>query len=156
MAEQQAKKRKTKKKKKEAVCMTDRSPTTSNEPLMPHVNSIHVSIFPGSKDSQEYHWLGPVIVHVKDVAKAQVLLFETPALGLVGNVCHKETGQPGVLVLCEPRINGETQPGLTTCRGAAKRLIDLGLVFIPVEDAVQDTVESIKAKGFLNQKMPQS
>uniref|UniRef100_A0A7N2L2K5 Fumarate hydratase n=1 Tax=Quercus lobata TaxID=97700 RepID=A0A7N2L2K5_QUELO len=75
---------------------------------------------------------------------------------LVGNVCHKETGQPGVLVLCEPRFNGETQPGLTTCRGAAKRLIDLGLVFIPVEDAVQDTVESVKAKGCLNQKMPQS
>lgn len=23
--------------------------------------------------------------------------------GLVGNVCHKETGQPGVLFLCEPR-----------------------------------------------------
>jgi len=31
----------------------------------------------GSKDTQEYHWLGAV--HVKDVARAQVLLFETPA-----------------------------------------------------------------------------
>ncbi|CAM8941480.1 unnamed protein product [Rhodiola kirilowii] len=30
----------------------------------------------GSADGQEYHWLGAV--HVKDVAEAQVLLFETP------------------------------------------------------------------------------
>ena len=30
----------------------------------------------GSDDTQEYHWLGAV--HVKDVAKAHVLLFETP------------------------------------------------------------------------------
>lgn len=31
----------------------------------------------GSKDTQEYHWLGAV--HVRDVAKVQVLLFETSA-----------------------------------------------------------------------------
>ncbi|KAF9616219.1 hypothetical protein IFM89_028995 [Coptis chinensis] len=31
----------------------------------------------GSKDTQEYHWLGAV--HVKDVSIAQVLLFETPS-----------------------------------------------------------------------------
>lgn len=30
----------------------------------------------GSTETQEYHWLGAV--HVKDVAEAQVLLFETP------------------------------------------------------------------------------
>ena len=30
----------------------------------------------GSRDTQEYHWLGAV--HVRDVARAQVLLYETP------------------------------------------------------------------------------
>lgn len=31
----------------------------------------------GSKDTQEYHWLG--CVHVRDVAAAQILLLETPS-----------------------------------------------------------------------------
>lgn len=47
------------------------------------------------------------------------------------------------------RFEGETQPGLVACKDAAKRLIDLGLVFTPIEDAVRDTVESLRAKGFL-------
>ncbi|KAF3959688.1 hypothetical protein CMV_015521 [Castanea mollissima] len=114
----------------------------------------------GSKDRQEYHWLGAVTVHVKDVAKAQVLLFETPASGtyLCTNGIYQlaDFAHQVSILFPQYRFNGETQPGLTACRGAAKRLIDLGLAFIPVEDAVQDTVESIKAKGFLNQKMPQS
>lgn len=42
------------------------------------------------------------------------------------------------------------------CKDAAKRLIDLGLVFTPIEDAVRDTVESLKAKGFLGQEQSQS
>lgn len=51
------------------------------------------------------------------------------------------------------RFSEETQPGLKECKDAAKRLIDLGMVFKPVEDAVRDTVESLKAKGFLKQEM---
>lgn len=50
----------------------------------------------------------------------------------------------------EYRFTGETQPGLVACKDAAKKLIDLGLIFTPVEDAVKDTVDSLKAKGFLN------
>ena len=49
------------------------------------------------------------------------------------------------------RFVGETQPGLVTCKDAAKKLIDLGLVFTPLEVAIQDTVESLRSKGFLNQ-----
>lgn len=54
------------------------------------------------------------------------------------------------------RFNGETQPGLRACKDASKKLIDLGLVFTPVEDAVRETVESLKAKGFLRNEMSQS
>ncbi|KAM1116348.1 hypothetical protein FF1_006836 [Malus domestica] len=38
------------------------------------------------------------------------------------------------------RFSGETQPGLKECKLAAKRLV--GVVFKPVEDAVQDRVDS--------------
>lgn len=55
-------------------------PSTCLGPLLQ--NSLNASsavlqqLLEGSKDTQEYHWLGAV--HVKDVAKSQVLLFETP------------------------------------------------------------------------------
>ena len=45
---------------------------------------------------------------------------------------------------------------MMACKDAAKRLIDLGLVFTPLEDAVKDTVESLKAKGFLEPGKKQS
>lgn len=48
--------------------------------LQPNLNAscaVLLQLLQGSKDTQEYHWLGAV--HVQDVAKAQVLLFETPA-----------------------------------------------------------------------------
>ena len=55
------------------------------------------------------------------------------------------------------RFTGETQPGLVSCKDAAKRLINLGLVFTPVEEAVRETVDSLLAKGFLKpQQMLQS
>ncbi|KAK4402048.1 Cinnamoyl-CoA reductase 2 [Sesamum angolense] len=116
----------------------------------------------GSKDTQEYHWLGAV--HVKDVATAQLLLFETPtALGryLCTNGIYQFGDFAEKISKLFPefpihRFVGETQPGLVACEDAAKRLIDLGLKFTPVEDAVRDTVFSLKAKGFLGQEKPSS
>lgn len=52
-----------------------------------------------------------------------------------------------IMVAC--RFEEETQPGLVASEAAAKRLIDLGLVFTPVEDAVIETVESLRARGYL-------
>lgn len=57
---------------------------------------------------------------------------------------------PIIVDKIEYRFTGETQPGLVACKDAAKKLIDLGLIFTPVEDAVKDTVNSLKAKGLLN------
>lgn len=57
---------------------------------------------------------------------------------------------PIIVGKIEYRFTGETQPGLVACKDAAKKLIDLGLIFTPVEDAVKDTVNSLKAKGLLN------
>lgn len=128
--------------------------------LQPSLNAscaVLQQLLQGSKDTQEYHWLGAV--HVKDVAKAQVLLLENP------NVSGRYLCTNGIYQFSEfaervsklfpefpiHRFNGETQPGLVGSKDAAKRLIDLGLVFTSVEDAVQETVSSLKAKGFLLQ-----
>ncbi|CAI0376863.1 unnamed protein product [Linum tenue] len=43
----------------------------------------------------------------------------------------------------------ETQPGLVVFYGAAKELVNLGLKFAPVEDAVRETVESLRARGLV-------
>nr|GMD48551.1 cinnamoyl-CoA reductase 1 [Ipomoea batatas] len=109
----------------------------------------------GSKDTQEYHWLGAV--HVEDVAKAQVLLFETPSASgryLCTNGIYQFGDFAERVSKLFPhfpvhRFSGETQPGLMTCEDAAKRLIALGFVFTPVEDAVRETVESLIVNGHL-------
>ena len=47
--------------------------------LQPGLNAscaVLQQLLEGSKDTQEYHWLGAV--YIKDVAKAQILLFESP------------------------------------------------------------------------------
>ncbi|XP_057501500.1 cinnamoyl-CoA reductase 2-like [Actinidia eriantha] len=141
-------------------------PATCLGPLLqPGLNAscaVLQQLLQGSTDTQEYHWLGAV--HVKDVAEAQVLLFETPAASgryLCTNGIYQFGDFAERVSKLFPefpvhRFTGETQPGLVACKDAAKRLIDLGLVFTPVEDAVRDTVESLRAKGFLQQEQPQS
>lgn len=57
------------------------NPATCLGPLLqPSLNASCaglLQLLQGSKDTQDYHWLGAV--HVRDVAKAQLLLFESPA-----------------------------------------------------------------------------
>ncbi|XP_021720931.1 tetraketide alpha-pyrone reductase 1-like [Chenopodium quinoa] len=127
--------------------------------LQPGLNAscaVLQQLLQGSEETQEYHWLGAV--HVKDVARAQVLLFETPAASgrylctngiyQFGDFAAKVSALfPGYPIY---RFTEETQPGLVACRDAAKRLINLGLVFTPLKEAIQETVDSLKAKGLLD------
>ncbi|KAL6494450.1 hypothetical protein OROGR_031250 [Orobanche gracilis] len=133
--------------------------------LQPGLNAscaVLQQLLEGSKDTQEYHWLGAV--HVKDVAEAQLLLFEIPTasgryLCTNGIVQFGDFAEKVAKLFPEfpvHRFTGETQPGLVACKDAAKRLIDLGLNFTPVEDAVRDTVFSLKVKGLLGQEKPSS
>ncbi|KZV58246.1 cinnamoyl-CoA reductase 1-like [Dorcoceras hygrometricum] len=133
--------------------------------LQPRLNAscaVLQQLLQGSKDTQEYHWLGAV--HVQDVAKAQLLLFETPAASgryLCTNGIYQYADFADKVSKLFPefpvhRFTGETQPGLVDSKDAAKRLIDLGLVFTPVEDALRDTVMSLKEKGFLAQQQQSS
>lgn len=52
------------------------------------------------------------------------------------------------------RFNEDTQPGLISCSNASKRLMELGLTFTPIEEAIKDTVTSLKEKGFLEEQKP--
>ncbi|KAJ8768013.1 hypothetical protein K2173_020953 [Erythroxylum novogranatense] len=133
--------------------------------LQPGLNAscaVLQQLLQGSNDTQEYHWLGAV--HVKDVAKAQILLFETPVASgryLCTNGIYQFGEFADRVSKLFPefpvhRFNGETQPGMASCKDAAKKLLNLGLVFTPVEDAVRETVESLKANGFLMQETSQS
>ncbi|KAI4375514.1 hypothetical protein MLD38_013374 [Melastoma candidum] len=134
-------------------------PSTCLGPLLqPGLNAscaVLMQLLQGSKNPQEYHWLG--VVHVKDVAKAQVLLYESPSahgryLCTNGIYQFSDFAQRVSELFPEfpvHRFEEETQPGLVASETAAKRLIDLGLVFTPVEDAVKETVESLQARGYL-------
>ncbi|KAL1831868.1 hypothetical protein ACET3Z_001519 [Daucus carota] len=137
-------------------------PATCLGPLLqPGLNAscaVLQQLLQGSTDTQEYHWLGAV--HVRDVARAQLLLYETPAAAgrylCTNGIYQYRDFADKVFKLCPEfpvhRFTEETQPGLIACKDAAKKLINLGLVFTPVEDAIKETVESLKEKGFLVQK----
>ncbi|XP_038902985.1 LOW QUALITY PROTEIN: phenylacetaldehyde reductase [Benincasa hispida] len=136
-------------------------PATCLGPLLqPNLNAscaVLQQLLQGSQDSQEYHWLGAV--HVQDIAKAQVLLFESPTASgryLCTNGIYQFSDFADKVSKIYPqfpvhRFVGETQPGLVACKDAAKRLIDLGLLFTPLEVAIKDTFESLRSKGFLDQ-----
>ncbi|KAL5555359.1 hypothetical protein UlMin_037595 [Ulmus minor] len=137
-------------------------PATCLGPLLqPHLNAssaVLLQLLQGSEETQECYWLGAV--HVRDVAKAHLLLFEAPdASGryLCTNGIYQFSDFAETVFKLYPqfpihRFSGETQPGLKDCKDAAKRLIDLGLVFTPLQEAIRDSVESLKAKGFLGQE----
>lgn len=46
------------------------------QPVLNASCAVLLQLLQGSRETQEYHWLGAV--HVQDVAKAHVLLLETP------------------------------------------------------------------------------
>lgn len=134
-------------------------PSTCLGPLLqPGLNAscaVLQQLLQGSNNTQEYYWLGAV--HVKDVAAAQVLLFETPSASgryLCTNGIYQFRDFAYTVSKLYPefpvhRFNEETQPGLMGCEYAAKRLLDLGFVFTPVEDAIRESAESLKERGFL-------
>ncbi|XP_020571401.1 cinnamoyl-CoA reductase 2 [Phalaenopsis equestris] len=135
------------------------NPSTTLGPLLqPGLNAssaVLQQLLQGSKDTQEFHWLG--CVHVRDVAAAQVLLLETPnASGrylCTNGIYQFKDFAESVAQLCPNygvyRFDQQTQPGLVACKDAAKRLIELGMVFTPIEEAIKESVESMEAKGFL-------
>ncbi|XP_059660909.1 cinnamoyl-CoA reductase CAD2-like [Cornus florida] len=97
-------------------------------------------------------------VHVKDVALAHILVYEnTSATGrhlCVEAISHYGDFAAKVAELCPeykvPRLPKDTHPGLLRTKDGSKKLMDLGLQFIPMEQIIKDSVESLKSKGYIS------
>ncbi|CAN6469756.1 unnamed protein product [Victoria cruziana] len=97
-------------------------------------------------------------VHVNDVALAHVLVYENASASgrhlCVESISHYSDFVDTVARLYPeynlPRFTEETQPGLLRASNASKKLIDLGLEFIPMEQIIKDAMTSLRDKGFLN------
>lgn len=48
------------------------------------------------------------------------------------------------------RLPKDTQPGLLRAKDGAKKMMDVGLEFIPMEQIIKDSVENLKIKGFIS------
>ncbi|KAJ6804819.1 putative cinnamoyl-CoA reductase 1 [Iris pallida] len=137
------------------------NPSTCLGPLLqPGLNAssaVLQQLLQGSKDTQEYHWLG--CVHVRDVAEAQILLLESPKASgrhlCTNGVYQFRDFAETVAKLCPGynihKFTEETQPGLVPCKDAAKKLIDLGMVFTPIEETIKESEASLRANGLLAQ-----
>ncbi|KAG8387663.1 hypothetical protein BUALT_Bualt02G0044800 [Buddleja alternifolia] len=110
----------------------------------------------GCTDLYEDFFIGSV--HVKDVALAHILVYEnTSATGR--HICVEATSHYGDFAakVAElypeynvPRLPKDTQPGLLRSKDASKKLLDLGLQFIPMDQIIKDSVESLRSKGYLS------
>lgn len=110
----------------------------------------------GCTETYENFFMGSV--HVKDVTLAHLLVYENKsATGrhlCVEAISHYGDFAAKVAELLPeynvPRLPRDTQPGLLRAKDASKKLIDLGLQFIPMEQIIKESVESLKSKGYLS------
>ncbi|KAL3618562.1 hypothetical protein CASFOL_037644 [Castilleja foliolosa] len=134
------------------------NPGTVMGPMIPPaINAsmiLALSLLQGNEVSPEF-FMG--FVHVKDVALAHILAYEnTAATGR--HLCVESLSQyddfaakieqlyPEYKVPRKPKI---TQPGLQIAKDACKKLIDLGLEFISLDEIIKDSVECLRCKGYL-------
>jgi nucleoside-diphosphate-sugar epimerase len=110
----------------------------------------------GCSETYENFFMGSV--HFKDVALAHIMVYENPSAS-GRHMCVEAISHYGDFVakVAElypeynvPRLPRDTQAGLLRAEKASKKLIDLGLVFIPMEQIIKDAVESLKSKGLIS------
>ncbi|KAL1348769.1 hypothetical protein HN51_024873 [Arachis hypogaea] len=115
-----------------------------------------VRLLEGCDETYENFFMGSV--HFKDVALAHIMVYENKtATGR--HLCVEAISHYGDFVakVAElypqynvPKIPRDTQPGLLRAKDGSKKLMDLGLEFIPMEKIIKDAVESLKSKGFIS------
>ncbi|KAI4373374.1 hypothetical protein MLD38_011505 [Melastoma candidum] len=114
-----------------------------------------VRLLQGCTETYQDFFMGSV--HFRDVALAHILVYENPSAKgrhlCVEAISHYGDFASKVAELCPdynvPRLPRDTQPGLLRARDGGKKLMDLGLDFIPMEQIIKDSMESLKAKGFI-------
>ncbi|KAL8496623.1 hypothetical protein ACS0TY_020352 [Phlomoides rotata] len=110
----------------------------------------------GCTEQYEDFFMGSV--HVKDVALAHILTYEnTSATGrhmCLEAISHYGDFAAKVAQLYPeyniPKLPKDTQPGLLRAKDASKKLMDLGLEFIPMEQIIKDAVECLRSKGYIS------
>ncbi|MCO5553993.1 hypothetical protein L7F22_007519 [Adiantum nelumboides] len=108
-----------------------------------------------ASNPQTFTWLG--IVNVQDVARAHILLFETPtAKGrhlCTSAITHFSDFADKVAQLYPQynvyRFKEDTHPDLIRMDNPSTKLFSLGLSFTPDEEAIKDAVISLQEKGHL-------
>lgn len=92
-------------------------------------------------------------VHFKDVAMAHILVYENKSASgrhlCVEAITHYGDFVAKVADLYPeynvPKVPRDTQPGLLREKNAAKKLMDLGLEFIPMEQIIKESIECLKS-----------
>jgi len=126
--------------------------------LQPTLNTSCAAILQLMNGSSTYPNMTFGWVSVKDVAEAHILAFEVPSANgrylLVEKVAHYSEIvkilsklYPGCAV---PTKCADDNPFPPTFTVSKERVEKLGLKYTPIEEALRDTVESLKEKKFLN------
>ncbi|KAJ4821707.1 hypothetical protein LUZ62_034273 [Rhynchospora pubera] len=136
------------------------NPGTVMGPIIPPtVNAsmlMLVRLLEGCSEEYADFYMGPV--HVEDVALAHILLYENPSASgrhlCVQSIAHWSDFASKVAELYPqykvPQFPKDTQPGLVRAKDPAKKLIALGVDFKSMERIIQDSMESLKSKGFIS------
>ncbi|KAA3471880.1 cinnamoyl-CoA reductase 1 isoform X1 [Gossypium australe] len=137
------------------ACYTDHASNERGKSLFSDIpgslNLFSVSLVAGCTETYQDFFIGSV--HFKDVALAHILVYEnTSATGR--HMCVEALSHYGDFVakVAElypeyniPSLPRDTQPGLLRAKNGGKKLMDLGLEFIPMEQIIRDAVESLKS-----------
>ncbi|KAG6629040.1 cinnamoyl-CoA reductase 1-like [Carya illinoinensis] len=115
-----------------------------------------VRILQGCTETYENFFMASV--HFKDVALAHILVYENKSASgrhlCVGAISHHGDFVAKVAEIYPEyevkRLPKDTQPKLLRTKDGSKKLMDLGLQFIPMEQIIKDVVESLKSNGFIS------
>ncbi|KAG7946726.1 hypothetical protein I3843_14G057000 [Carya illinoinensis] len=115
-----------------------------------------VRILQGCTETYENFFMGSV--HFKDVALAHILVYENKSAS-GRHLCVEAISHYGDFVakVAEiypeyevKRLPKDTQPELLRTKDGSKKLMELGLQFIPMEQIIKEAVESLKSRGFIS------
>ncbi|KAH7672576.1 Cinnamoyl-CoA reductase protein [Dioscorea alata] len=135
------------------------NPGTVMGPIIPSGINASMAMFrrllEGCSDQYMNFFIGPV--HVEDVALAHILLYENPAASgrhlCIESICHwSDFASKAAELYPEykiPSFPKDTQPGVLRAQNPSKKLIALGMSFIPMEQIIKDAVESLKSKAYI-------
>ncbi|BFG33859.1 hypothetical protein CerSpe_201340 [Prunus speciosa] len=127
--------------------------------ISPRLNASMVTLvrlLEGCTETYENICMG--FVHFKDVALAHILVYENKS-ATGRHLCVEAISHYGDFVakVAElypeykvPSLPKDTQPGLLREKNGGKKLMNLGLEFIPMDQIIKDAVESLKNKGFIS------